>query len=328
MVYKLLGGLREMKRSNKRPISLGNGISLVDGYDLDVESRTGIYVLEEEELTIIETGPSPSVPYIKEGLEALGHDLTEVKYIILTHIHLDHGGGAGRLLQLCPNATIIVHPKGKRHLVDPKKLAAGARAIYGESFSDLFDPIIPVSEDRIIVKTEGDNLTIGPDRKLEFWDTPGHSRHHIGIYDPVSNGMFTGDTAGIRYEQLIPHGIDYFLPSTSPNHFDPVAMRASIERMRKKSLDYIYFGHFGATDLVNQTFNQVESWLDIFVEEGERAVAEEKGYDAIAKGLLKKVQADLQDKGIPDDHKVYTIINLDLQVSALGIIDYLQKQSS
>jgi len=309
----------------KAPIKLDDRVYLIDGFDLDVSNRTGTYVIKENELTLIETGPSPSVKYIKAGLTAIGHSLDEVKYIIVTHIHLDHAGGAGLLLKDCPNAKIIVHPRGEKHLIDPKKLAAGARAIYGESFSELFDPIIPVSKDRLLIKGEGDTLKIGPNCILEFWDTPGHAKHHISIYDPVSNGMFTGDTAGIRYEQLIKNGIDLFLPSTSPNHFNPNDMEASIKRMKQKGLDRIYYGHFGMTEKVKEALDQVLDWLDIYMEISEQAVLEGRGYDTIAQRLLEKVREHLREQGIDDAHEVYILLNLDMQICALGIIDYFQK---
>src|SRR5690625_2393642 len=193
----------------KKPFQIDARIHLIDGFDLGVPERTGTYVIAEEELTIVETGPSPSVKYIKQGLQDLGFSLDEVKYIIVTHIHLDHAGGAGLLARECPNAKVVVHPRGERHLIDPTKLAAGARAIYGDSFSELFDPIVPIAADRLIVKNEGDTLKIGSDCTLEFLNTPGHSKHHFSIYDPVSNGIFTGDTAGIRYQQLIHDGVGF-----------------------------------------------------------------------------------------------------------------------
>ncbi|WP_249871433.1 MBL fold metallo-hydrolase [Oceanobacillus saliphilus] len=309
----------------KDPIRLDNRIHLIDGFDLDVSNRTGIYVINEENLTLVETGPSPSVKYIKAGLKELGHSLDEVKYIILTHIHLDHAGGAGLLIRECPNAKIVVHPRGERHLIDPTKLAAGARAVYGESFSELFDPIIPVAADRLLIKGEGDTLEIGQDCMLEFWDTPGHAKHHLSIYDPVSNGMFTGDTAGVRYEQLVPNGVDLTLPSTSPNHFNPNDMEASINRFREKNLDRIYYGHFGMTEKTVEALNQVSDWLDVFMEVGEQAIIEGRGYDTVSQRLLEKIRVYLREKGIDDDHEVYILINLDLQVGSLGIVDYFKK---
>lgn len=311
--------------NGKEPIQLDNRIHLIDGFDLGVPERTGTYVIDEADLTIVETGPSPSVKHVKRGLETLGFSLDQVKYIIVTHVHLDHAGGAGLLIRECPNATIIVHPRGARHLVNPKKLAAGARAVYGESFSELFDPIIPVPEERLIVKGEGDILEISSTRTLEFLDTPGHAKHHFSIYDPVSNGMFTGDTVGIRYEQLIRDGASLFLPSTSPNHFDPEAMQQVINRMLKMDPDRIYFGHFGMTRNPKKALHQVSEWLDLFMEIAEQAVADGVGYDVLSQRMLYKVREHLRGIGIDDDHEAYILINLDMQVSALGIIDYFKK---
>ncbi|MEC2159491.1 MBL fold metallo-hydrolase [Virgibacillus halodenitrificans] len=309
----------------KNPIRLGQRIHLIDGFDLDVPDRTGTYVIDEEELTLIETGPSPSVKYVKKGLEQLGFSLAQVKYIIVTHIHLDHAGGAGLLVKECPHAKVVVHPKGKRHLINPKKLAAGARAIYGESFSELFDPIVPIAEERLLIKENGDTLQIGPNCSLEFLDTPGHAKHHFSIYDPISNGMFTGDTVGIRYQQLINEGVGLFLPSTSPNQFSPHDMKSSIERMQKRNLSRIYFGHFGMTESPDKALRQVSEWLEIFMEEAEQVVDEEKGYDELSRRMLARVREYLRGKGIDDNHEVYILINLDMQVSALGIIDYYKK---
>ncbi|WP_010529226.1 MBL fold metallo-hydrolase [Lentibacillus jeotgali] len=310
---------------DKQPIQLDERIHLIDGFDLGVSERTGTYVINEDALTLIETGPSPSVKYIKKGLDNLSFSLEDVQYIIVTHVHLDHAGGAGLLLKECPNATVVVHPKGARHLVNPKKLAAGARGVYGDSFTDLFDPIVPVPEDRLIEKGEGATLTIGEKCTLEFLDTPGHARHHFSIYDPVTNGLFTGDTVGIRYKQLIDEGIDFFLPSTSPNHFDPNAMHASIDRIRNMNLKRIYYGHFGMTENVNQALDQVSEWLDIFVGIGEEAMSEGKAYDVLPSRMLEQVKGDLSIKGLRTDHDVYILLNLDMQVCALGLVDYFRK---
>lgn len=309
----------------KMPVQLNDRIYLIDGYDLGKPERTGTYVIDEEALTLVETGPSPSIKYVKKGLDALGFTLDDVKYIIVTHIHLDHAGGAGLLVKDCPNAKVVVHARGARHLVDPKKLAAGARAIYGESFAELFDPIVPVPEDRLLIKGEGDELKIGDACTLEFLDTPGHAKHHISIYDPVTNGIFTGDTVGIRYEQLVRDGINFFLPSTSPNHFDPEAMQHAFKRVRDMNVDSIYYGHFGMTRNVNKALEQASDWLDVFVEEGEKTYAAGESYAELASRLSYHVREHLRSLNVPDNHDVYMLINLDMQVSALGIIDYFQK---
>ncbi|MFC7062927.1 MBL fold metallo-hydrolase [Halobacillus seohaensis] len=311
---------------NNVPIDLGNRIHLIDGFDLGMPGRTGTYVIQEEQLTVVETGPSPSVPFVLAGLKDLTLDPKDVRYLILTHIHLDHAGGAGVLMKEFPNAQVIVHKKGERHMANPSRLIAGARAVYGENFDELFDPILPIAEEKLIVKEDGDILKIGSDCTLEFLDTPGHASHHLGIYDPVSNGMFTGDTAGIRYHQTQDYGLTFYLPSTSPNQFDPEAMRQSIGRFKEMNLSQIFFGHFGKSEEPEVALNQVLDWIPAFVDAGEKALANGEGMNGIKSRLQEKVAAYLKEFNIPDDHEVYKILKLDFEVCAMGLLDYLNKR--
>lgn len=309
-----------------QPIYLGERIHLIDGFDMGWAQRTGTYVIAEEELTLVETGPSLSVPYIKAGLAKLGFSTEQVKYIIVTHIHLDHAGGAGLFLQDCPNAKVVVHPKGARHLVDPSRLIAGARAVYQDDFDRLFDPIVAVPEDRILIRGDRDTLQIGEHCVLEFLDSPGHANHHFSIYDPVSRGMFTGDTAGVLYQQLLKEGIHLVLPSTSPNQFDPDAMLASLQRFSERHLNRIFFGHFGMSEQVEDAYRQIREWLPVFVAEGEAAVSAGHSYQQLSKNLFERIQAHLHSQGVQPDHEVFEVLTLDLEVCSMGIMDYLHKR--
>lgn len=313
-------------------IDRGNGkvteqqrIHIIDGYDLGVAERTGIYVIQEDALTLVETGPSPSVKHIREGLNELGYTTNDVKYIIVTHIHLDHAGGAGLLLQECPNAKVVVHARGARHMVDPTRLIAGAKAVYKDQFESLFDPIVPIPEDRLLIKGEGDTLEIGSHCRLEFWDTPGHANHHLSIYDPISHGVFTGDTVGIRYQQLVNDGISFYVPSTSPNQFNPTAMQDAISRMKALNLRKLYFGHYGATENVLDAFAQVEKWLPIFLKEAQEVHDKGEDYQVLSARLFSKAQAELRKKNVRDHHPVYELIRLDMEVSAMGLMEYTAK---
>lgn len=317
--------------AQQQPIELGHGLSMIDLHDLGLPNRTGCYVFREE-LTLIETGPSRSIPYLLQGLEQLNIRPAEIRYIIVTHIHLDHAGGVGLLIKDCPNANVIVHPRGARYLADPARLIAGARMVYGEKFDELFDPILPVPEERILVKGDGDTLTIGPGRTLRFLDTPGHAQHHFSIYDPVSHGVFCGDTAGIRYIQLEADGIPFFLPVTSPNQFDPEAMLASIERYKTMNLARLYYGHYGMTTQVDEAIRQVVHWIPRFVEESENVLSENTGTVVqqaalISQRLLDIIRKELSEKGVEDSHPVYEMLKMDFQVSAMGLVDYLNKRS-
>ncbi|RFU69897.1 MBL fold metallo-hydrolase [Bacillus sp. V59.32b] len=311
-------------------IEIDKRISLIDGNDLQRKLRTGTYVIKEEEITIVETSASPSIPYVLEGLSEAGIQLEDIKYIILTHIHLDHAGGAGLLLQKCPNAKVIVHKKGARHLEDPTRLIAGAKAVYGDDFDRLFDPILPIPSERIIIKEDREILAISDTCTLTFYDTPGHANHHLSIHDDVSNGMFSGDTVGIYYRELDQDNIEFYLPSTSPNQFNPEAMLASADLYESLGIDRVYFGHFGASHNPHQVYQQLKYWLPIFVETAKNAHAcnptfEEK-LSALSSDLYKTVREYLAQKGVPDNHPVYEILALDLRVCAMGLIDYLMKQ--
>lgn len=311
---------------------LGFGVSLIDAFDLAKERRTGSYVIKAEEITIIETSASPSIPYVLKGLKELGIELGLVKNIIVTHIHLDHAGGVGLLLQHCPNANVIVHPRGKRHLADPSRLILGAKAVYGNKFDDLFEPILPVPEERLVIKEDGDTLQIGEGRVLTFYDTPGHANHHFSIHDSLSNGIFTGDTIGVYYPQIFDHGVELFLPSTSPNQFNPKAMLDSMKRISSLHAERIYFGHYGMTDNPKGVYEQIEYWLSIFMDTGERVWADrgtssfETKQEALFQQLFKKVKQFLSEKAIVLEGEISEIIQLDLSVGSMGIIDYLDKQ--
>lgn len=309
-----------------KPIDLGNRIYLIDGFDLGFRERTGTYVIRDEQITLVESCASPSIPHILKGLEALNIQLDEIKYIIVTHVHLDHAGGAGLLMEKCPNAKLIVHPRGARHMIDPTRLIQGAKAVYGASFDKLFDPIVPIPEERVIVKNDGETLRIGPNCELTFYDTPGHANHHFSIYDPISNGIFVGDTLGVKNKQIEEYGFTLYLPATSPNQFDPDKTLASLQKIKNLGVERIYFGHFSMAEDVDEVYKQIEYWLPIYVKAGEEVYRESKSAGELKKRLLEKITAVLDEHNVPRNHVVYQIIQMDLQVFSMGIIDYFSKK--
>lgn len=303
----------------------------IDCHDLERKNRTGSYVFKGEKTTLIETSASPSIPYILKGLQQLDINPQDIDHIIVTHIHLDHAGGAGLLLQHSPNATLIVHPKGARHLADPSRLIAGARAVYGDDFDHLFNPIVPISEDRIKVVADGEQLQI-QDRTFTFYHTPGHANHHIAIHDSVTNGIFTGDTAGIYYRELANEPFDLIMPSTSPSQFDPKAMLKSIQMFSDLKASSIFFGHYGQNNNPEDVYAQVRFWLPIFMAEGKKAMEKplsfEERVQETTNSLMTISTEFLLSKGLTKEHPVFEILSLDLSVSSMGIIDYLTKNAN
>ncbi|PXW93167.1 metallo-beta-lactamase superfamily protein [Streptohalobacillus salinus] len=305
-------------------------IEIIDVFDLDLPERTASYYLKGEVPTLIETSAAPSIPFLLQGLQKRNIDLDAIQYVIVTHIHLDHAGGVGLLLKWLPNATVIVHPRGLRHLVDPSRLIESAKMVYEEAFDPLFDPIIPVPKARIRSVKDGETLVIDADRMLTFYDTPGHAKHHLAIHDSKTNSIFTGDTLGTRYPQRFTQGTDFILPSTSPVDFDPDQMLSSMKRIRDLDVARIYFGHFGYSDEPIDVFHALSVWLQRFTKIAEaqyhhhKEESDEALVERIQEALFNKVETEVDylDPGIFD------YLKHDLHVNAQGLVHYYRAKSS
>ena len=210
------------------------------------EHMAACYLLEaESEVAFIEVGTNSSTPRLMQVLEMRGWSPQDVRYVIVTHVHLDHAGGSGSLMSVLPNATFLVHPYGARHMIDPSKLEAGARAVYGDAmYDEIYGKLIPVAEERMQVMEDGDEVSLG-NRQLRFMDTPGHARHHFCVYDSLSNGWFTGDTFGLSYREFDTANGAFVFPTTTPIQFDPVALKQSVNRLVADRPDYMYLTHYG-----------------------------------------------------------------------------------
>lgn len=303
-------------------------IEIIDIFDLNLPERTASYFLPGEAPTLIETSAAPSIPFLLQGLKRRGIDYQSIQYVIVTHIHLDHAGGVGLLLESLPNATVLVHPRGHRHLADPTKLIESARTVYGdEQFDTLFDPIKPVPKERLRSVLDGESLTIGEGRVLTFYDTPGHSKHHLAIHDSMTNSLFTGDTLGTMYPTRFTGGNELVLPSTSPTQFDPNDMMTSMKRLRELGPERIYFGHYGYSEEPSHVYHSLSEWLNRFMRISERIYDKYKGesdealVDRIAKALFNKVETEsyILDPGIFD------YLTHDLEVSSQGLVHYFRK---
>ena len=194
------------------------------------------YLLESgSEVAFIETGTNASVPRLLQVLERRGWSKNAVRYVIVTHIHLDHAGGAGSLMQQLPEATFLVHPRGARHMIDPSRLEASVRGVYGnEIYDSTYGVLVPIDALRTREMHDGDTVRLGQ-RELLFADTPGHARHHFCICDRQTRGWFSGDTFGVSYRDLDTDRGPFIFPTTTPIEFDPDALKASVKRLLEMS---------------------------------------------------------------------------------------------
>jgi glyoxylase-like metal-dependent hydrolase (beta-lactamase superfamily II) len=230
------------------------------------------YLLETDAaLAVVETGNARSAERILSVMAHRGRRREEVSNVIVTHVHLDHAGGAGHLMRHLPNATLVVHPRGARHMIDPSRLEASARAVYGdEEYEAQHGALAPVPEERVLVMEDGGSLRVGR-RTLQFLDTPGHARHHFCVWDEQSQGWFSGDTFGISYRELDTAAGAFIFPTTTPVQFDPSALLASIRKLMERKPRNVYLTHFGRVTEVQRlaedlsaAVRQFAAWGDAF----------------------------------------------------------------
>lgn len=309
---------------------LDNGIFCID---------TGLYrhglaacylIREADRLAFVDTGTAHTVPGLMELVGSLGLGPEAVDYIIPTHVHLDHGGGAGDLMALCPNARLVIHPKGAPHMIDPAKLTAGATAVYGEeAFARDFGHLTPVPEERMIVTEDGLELDFAG-RTLTCIDTPGHANHHHCIFDTRSRGFFTGDTFGISYREFDgPNGPFIFAPTT-PVAFDPDAWLESLNKLMAFDPQVMYLTHFGRLEHPGK---QVDNLRTSVQGMAELAIAEERrGSDRRQARLRDAMTAFLTQNAqqhVPGmkTERIRNLLRVDIDLNAQGLEVWLQRRA-
>jgi len=288
------------------------------------------YLIESAgEAAFIDTGTSHTVPHLMAVLEAKGIAPSQVKYVIPTHVHLDHAGGVGALMQALPNASMVVHPFGARHMIDPAKLTAGATAVYGETkFKEDFGELIPVDESRSIEAPDGLKLQLGK-RELHCIDTPGHARHHICIYDDLSRGIFTGDTFGLSYREFDTEKGPFILATTTPIQFDPEAWHSTLDRLMAFDPTVIYLTHYCEVREPQRLAEHLHRSIDQFTT---IALAAEgpsgpQRKNQIRTALLHWLVARLDQHGCRQSpREIERIMAMDLELDAQGLEVWLQKR--
>lgn len=286
------------------------------------KSFAGTYLIEDSgEAALIEVSTSHALPHILNELNKNNISRSQIKYVFVTHIHLDHAGGAGTLLKELPNANLIVHPSGAKHMIDPSKLIHGAIAVYGEEVVKKdYGGILPICEKRIICCEDGQDFYIG-NRKLTTIYTPGHARHHISILDTQTRGMFTGDSLGLSYPEMNIEGRKFYQPTTTPTAFEYDRMIESIEKMFKYNPEVIYFTHYGVSDEPLEVKRQILKRLNDYKEL--TFSIEEKGKKRVEK--LKELLTyyyikEAMEHGTKFSKKeIEKLFKIDINLNAMGL---------
>ncbi|MEK7874948.1 MAG: MBL fold metallo-hydrolase [Pseudomonadota bacterium] len=270
------------------------GISAIDsGYQRPLLDAIHV-VVEGDRAAVIDTGVNSSVPLVLEALRGKGMRPEQIDYVILTHIHLDHAGGAGLLLAQLPNARLTVHPRGARHMIDPGKLIASTIAVYGaEEARRTFGDIVPVPHSRVIETAHESSLTLNG-REFVFFDTPGHARHHVCVLDTQSGHLFAGDTFGLSYRELDCHGRQYAFCTTSPTQFDPVAAHRSLDLILGLKPGAIYVTHYSQVRDIVRMGADMHRLIDahVAVAEAERGATGPERHARMKRGIEHMVLAE------------------------------------
>jgi glyoxylase-like metal-dependent hydrolase (beta-lactamase superfamily II) len=217
---------------------VGDAIYCITASKERVRFTYSVYLLAEDETVLIEPGPAVLHPWILEGMKHLGQK--RLSYIIPTHIHMDHGGGTGKLARTFPDAIVVVHSRGAKHIIDPSRLIAATKLVYGDDFENDYGPILPVPESRVQVVEDGAIIHAGG-RQLRIIHAPGHAAHHTAVLDVNTGGLFCGEALGV----LIPGMETALLPSISVGDFDVDMYLASIEKLKKLHPKILFYSHGG-----------------------------------------------------------------------------------
>jgi glyoxylase-like metal-dependent hydrolase (beta-lactamase superfamily II) len=296
-----------------------DGVTAIDTVMCGQERVTSAYLLDADEPAIVETGPTTSLESLSEGLRTLGIGPEDLAHVVVTHIHLDHAGGAGAVAERFPRAIVWVHERGAPHLADPTKLVSSAARLYGpDRLQALFGPVRPVPSDRLRSMADGDTVTLGG-RELRVLYTPGHAGHHVCLVDSRSRAVFVGDALGV----FLPD-VRVLRPATPPPEFDLDLAIHSIGRVAAAEPSMILFSHFGPAEgvpeLCDLAVRRLREWTGV-VEEATRS---SDRVEDVVRALEARAEPELRAHGAQRER--YELLS-SYEMNALGILRYLRKRS-
>jgi glyoxylase-like metal-dependent hydrolase (beta-lactamase superfamily II) len=313
-----------MSQSLPRLTRFADGITAVDTEYVRPQMDAAHVVAAGSRAAIVDTGPNTAVPLILSALRELGIEREAVEYLFLTHVHLDHAGGAGALMRELPRATAVVHPRGAPHMIDPARLIAGTRAVYGdELYARLYGEILPIERERLAIAQDGQRFDLG-DRTFECVHTPGHALHHQAIVDHGAASIFTGDTFGLSYREFDTAQGPWIMPTTTPTQFDPAQLKASIVRLMQFRPRRLYLTHYSEVGQCARLANDMYEAIDDFVR-----IARDSGLDLarMTFSLRGWAHESLRDHGCTMAiDAIDALLGKDYELNAAGLAAWLQRE--
>lgn len=302
---------------------LAGGIVAIDCEMAGMSELVAAYLVPGEDPAVVETGPATVAATLAEGLASLGVGSGDVAYFVVSHIHLDHAGAAGDLVETFPNATVVVHREGARHLADPGKLMSSAYRVFGPKLDELFGPLKPVPAERLLAVDDGDRVDLGAGRTLEVVYAPGHARHHMAVQDSGSGVLFVGDSMGVYLPEA---GV--LRPATPPPDFDLELAIASLDRYRERDPAGLYLTHFGPAPAGRDLLSEAKDKLIRFGDIVREAMRTSTDLDFLAARLQERTReeyAAVWER--PDLAAKFETLNA-FRSSAAGYLRYFQTRES
>lgn len=314
-------------------LSLGPGLYRIDTAFQRDDFDAAYLLVDQGRAAFIDTGTNHAVPRLLGALAHLGLAPEAVDWVIPTHVHLDHAGGVGLLMQALPQARLLAHPRGLRHLVDPRALWAGALAVYGdEEMQRSYGQLQAVPAERAVASEDGQRLRVGG-RELLLIDTPGHARHHHCLFDAQSACWFTGDTFGLSYREFDVDGRPWLFPTSTPVQFDPPALKQSMQRLldlRPQGMLLTHFGRVGHSEAEVQALHQrLLVLLDETVALSLALREAEHRHEALKQALSALYLRSLAAHGctLPRERQL-ALLAMDIELNAQGIGVWLDKPAA
>ena len=299
---------------------LGDGIIAIDTDHIRPLFDASHLMVENGRAAFVDTAANSSVPLLLDALQHKNIDVADVDYVFLTHVHLDHAGGAGLLMQSLPNAKAVLHPRGAPHMIDPAKLAKGAQAVYGaEKYARMYGEIVPIPAERVVVVADEEEISLAG-RTVQCLYTEGHARHHYVLSDPASNAVFTGDSFGISYRELDTANGEFIFPTTTPVHFDPPEAHKAIDRIMQLEPQQLFLTHFSRVVDLPRLAIDMHKRIDDFVRIAERHANDEERTAAMHESMFAYLVDELHAHGYKnDDERLHAILDLDVNLDTMGL---------
>jgi len=305
--------------------ALGDGVYAIDTGFVRTRFDAAYLIVDRGRAAFVDTGTNHSVPRLLAALRALELDVDAVDWVIPTHVHLDHAGGAGLLMRSLPRARMAVHPRGRRHMVDPSALVAGATAVYGkEAMARSYGVPVGVDAARTVATADGMTLTLGT-RVLEFIDTPGHARHHHCIWDARTRTWFTGDTFGLGYPELVNGRGHWVTPTSAPVQFDPEPLKASVARLLARAPAALCVTHFGRVPNAPHLGPLLASQIDEMAALGERLRRADDRHARLCDAMRAMYMHRLAEHGFADLDAALALLADDVEINAQGLEAWLDR---